>query len=62
MTIKGVVKVGVVGIPDEEDGYHPMALVIKENGSKLTEEFIINYVKGEGHRACDSVTQSLVHV
>lgn len=44
--LPGVLDVGVVGIPNENDQYHPMALVVKESSSNITEQEIIDAVKG----------------
>jgi 4-coumarate--CoA ligase len=38
--------VGVVGVPDEEVGELPLAFVVKDPQSNLTEDDIIKYVAG----------------
>jgi 4-coumarate--CoA ligase len=38
--------VGVVGVPDEDVGELPLAFVVKDPQSNLTEDDIIKYVAG----------------
>lgn len=45
-SLPGVKDVGVVGVPDEEDESHALALVVREPGSAITERIIIDYIKG----------------
>lgn len=47
-TLPGVIKAGVVGIPDKiQDMHYPMALVVKENGSNVTEKDVLRIVEGK---------------
>lgn len=46
-TLPGVLEAGVVGIPNEEYGHHPMALVVKRDGSNVTEDDITTLVEGK---------------
>lgn len=41
-----VLEAGVVGIPNEIDFWHPMALVVKQKGSNVSAEDVIRIVKG----------------
>lgn len=34
-----------MGIPNEKDTYHPMALVVRKNGSSITAQEIMEAVK-----------------
>lgn len=44
--LPGVSEVAVIGIPNEQDGTHPMALVVKQKDHSITEDDIIKFVKG----------------
>lgn len=41
----GVSQVIVIGKPHEDDGDHPMAVVVKESGTDVTEEELVQYVE-----------------
>lgn len=41
----GVKEAAIVGIPNEKDTYHPMAIVVKLDGANITAKEIIDGVK-----------------
>lgn len=47
MTVPGVSDVGIAGICIDPDTYYPMALVVKQEGSEITEEDITKCVNGK---------------
>ena len=46
MTHPAVEEVGVVGVPDAEDGERPMAFVVLRPGASATAEELDNYTSG----------------
>lgn len=45
-TVPGVADVGVAGIKVSQDSSHPMALVVKDENSDVSEEEIVKCVNG----------------
>lgn len=45
LTHPGVSQVIVIGIPDEDDGDHPMAVVVRSTDSDVTEEELVKFVE-----------------
>lgn len=46
LTCPGIKDAAVVGLPDEEAGELPLAFVVRQDQSKITEDEIIKYVNG----------------
>lgn len=47
LLIKGVADAAVIGVQQENVGEVPMAFVVKENGTELSEEDIMKFVSGK---------------
>lgn len=61
LSLDGVLQVAVVGIPDPQVGYTLLALVVKKNESKITEQDVVDLVKGNEVLIFENLISSSVH-